>query len=88
MTGRCAGCGLVNRNSAVVREHVRYCPEFLNLFLTAPERALEPEDEFARYRDEDRQADRQKHKDDAISEADRRRAEQAARWETPPDLLS
>jgi hypothetical protein len=88
MTGRCAGCGLIDRNADKVREHTRYCQDFAALYLVSPERALDPEAEFIRWRDEDRARIRQDNKDASVAEADRRRAEQEARWETPEDPLS
>lgn len=87
MTGRCAGCGLTNKNADLVREHTRYCMPFRSLYLEYPEAALDPGDEYIRWREAERGEERQEHKDAAVSEADRRRAVQQARWKTPPDIL-
>jgi hypothetical protein len=88
MTGRCAGCGLIDRNADKVKEHTRYCPDFAALFLVSPEQALDPEAEFTRWRDIERAVARENSKQAAVDEADRRRAEQEARWETPEDPLA
>jgi len=88
VTGRCAGCGLTDRNADKVREHARYCPEYKTLYQESPERALDPEAEFTRYKEAERAGDRQVRREAAVTEAERRRAVQTARWETPPDLLS
>lgn len=87
MTGRCAGCGLTDRDSGLVREHVRYCDRYRELYVNYPERALEPEAEFSRWRDTERAAQRESSRQKSVNEAERRRSEQSARWETPPDLL-
>jgi hypothetical protein len=88
VTGRCAGCGMTDRNADRVKEHTRYCPDFAALFLVSSEQALDPEAEFVRWRDLERANAREDVKLAAIREAERRRAEQEARWETPPDPLS
>lgn len=85
-TGRCAGCGETGKNSSII-EHTRYCPEFIALYRRNPEAALAPEAEFTRWNTEQRADDRAARREAAIDEAGRRRAEQAARWETPADIL-
>jgi hypothetical protein len=85
--GRCAGCGHLRRNSLAVREHTRYCPQFAALHAEHPEQALEPEAEFTRWVAEQRSGERAARRDAAVTEADRRRAEQKERWKTPPDIL-
>lgn len=87
MPGRCAGCGETSKDVPAVREHVRYCPGYQRLHAEHPERALEPEQEFARYVREQRADDRAGRREAVIAEADRRRAEQASRWRTPADIL-
>ena len=88
MTGRCAGCGITNRNADWVRGHTRHCPAYSALHGLSPERCLDPEAEFTRWRDLERAAYREVVKLAVVREAERRRAEQAARWETPPDPLA
>jgi hypothetical protein len=71
----------------VTREHTRYCPQFKDLYARDPDRALDPEAEFIRWRDNDRADFRAGRRDAAVTEVERRRAEQKARWATPPDIL-
>lgn len=87
MTGRCAGCGLTEKNADEVREHTRYCPSFAVLFAADPGRALDPEAEYIRWVEFDRAGVRSDRRDAHVTEADRRRAEQRDRWRTPPDIL-
>lgn len=84
--GRCAGCGEMG-TAAEVSEHIRACTPYRQLFDDSPERALAPEEELRRWQEEDRPGERAGRKEAAVSEADRRRGEQRARWETPPDPL-
>jgi hypothetical protein len=70
-----------------VREHTRYCRKYKELYATRPKQALDPEDEFIRWRDGDRAGERDDRRQAAVDEADRRRAVQAGRWATPPDIL-
>lgn len=87
MKGRCAGCGL-SGSVARVSAHARYCPEYRELYRSAPERALSPEEEYARWQDsEERQERREQRREAAIAEADRRRDVHRRRWATPPDPL-
>jgi hypothetical protein len=85
--GRCSGCGLSHKDSALVREHTRYCRKYAALYARDPGLVLEPEAEFIRWRDDDRGKEREEHRGEVIAEADRRRAVQADRWATPPDIL-
>jgi hypothetical protein len=89
MTGRCAGCGLTNKNAEYVREHTRYCEDFPAAWRAAkPGVSLDPVDVHLRWvTSGDRAEFRQERKDAAVTEADRRRAAQKARWATPPDIL-
>jgi hypothetical protein len=87
VTGRCAGCGRTDKNADVVREHTRQCPQYAAVYAADPALALDPADEFARWAAEDRPEVRAARKSAAVAEADRRRAEQANRWRTPPDIL-
>jgi hypothetical protein len=85
--GRCPGCGLMHKDSGFVREHVRYCEKYAALYAGYAELVIDPEAEFIRWRDEERQGEREGHRGEVIAEADRRRAVQHDRWATPPDLL-
>lgn len=85
-TGRCAGCGRLGKASEV-SEHTRDCASYKHLFMTSPERALEPEAEFLRWRAAERPAERAERIRLAVDEADRRRRVQACRWATPADIL-
>ena len=85
-SGRCAGCGKVG-TLAEVSEHTRDCRDFRLLFTEDPDRALHPADEFERWAAEDRPAQRAGARQAKVTEADRRRAEQAERWRTPADIL-
>jgi hypothetical protein len=86
-TGRCAGCGMVDRRGLLVREHTRYCREYAALYAEHPDRALEPEVEFVRWVIEQRADERAGRREEIIAEAGRRRAAQEDRWQTPPDIL-
>lgn len=87
MTGRCAGCGLTDRDADKTREHVRYCPAYKALHDQSPERALDPEAEYERWIQLERGIAREGRKVAAVHEVERRRAEQTGRWATPPDIL-
>lgn len=75
--GRCAGCGYEDASCKKVRTHVNTCPEFLVLYKTEPARAIDPEDEFVRFkaltetfeyqeaRDEEKSAKHAKYREDA-----------------------
>lgn len=51
--GRCAGCGFQNVSCQKVKRHVVDCPDYIELFRTDPGRALDPEEEYQRYKAED-----------------------------------
>lgn len=70
-----------------MREHARYCNKYKALYAEHPERALDPEAEFIRWRDVDRAGERDDRRQAAVDEADRRRAVQTDRWKTPDDIL-
>jgi len=90
--GRCAGCGLIDNSSTKIRQHVVSCPDYLKLFKTTPERALEPAAEFVRWQAEDNTKEQRAEAKDTrlakkFAELDQRRVNQVARWVTPPDIL-
>jgi hypothetical protein len=59
-TGRCAGCGAVLRGTEKAnRAHVLSCERWAELYRQDPARALEPEEEHARYQEQDRPAERE-----------------------------
>lgn len=87
MPGRCAGCERTDKSADTTREHTRYCPAFKVLFEQSPERALDPETEYRRWVELERGIAREGIRQIAIREAERRRAVQAERWATPPDIL-
>jgi hypothetical protein len=84
--GRCAGCG-EKGNAHLLREHIRYCQDYARLHAGHPEQALAPEEEFVRWKKDQRSGERAGRREAAIDEADRRRAVQADRWATPPDIV-
>lgn len=90
--GRCAGCGFTNSSCKLVRSHVMNCEEYLALWRDSPDKALSPEDEFARYSESgDAASDKQTKKDDALDARFRKlqevRDQQVARMVKPPDPL-
>lgn len=87
MSGRCAGCGQVDRDARVTEEHIRYCANFAAVYAEDPDKVLAPAAEFARWKADDRQDERDVRKEGVILVADQRRADQQARWATPPDIL-
>lgn len=76
IAGRCAGCGETSKSASEIREHTRYCPDYRALYARDPAAALDPEAEYQRWVSEDRGAERAGRREDAVAEADRRRAEQ------------
>lgn len=89
--GRCAGCGHTD-SSTKVRLHIMTCPDYLALYLSEPDRCLDPEAEHHRYRTEDNtseaRADRRDLKlQQRFAEMDRRQSTQVDRWKRPKDLL-
>lgn len=63
--GRCAGCGYEDASCKKVRSHVQSCPEFVTLFKEHPERAIDPEDEYVRWKDHTESFEYQMAKDEA-----------------------
>lgn len=48
--GRCAGCGKEDASCKKIKTHIASCPEYLELWTTDPDRALDPEEEFLRWK--------------------------------------
>lgn len=83
--GRCAGCGKSSSSCKAIEKHVMTCPEFIALYKADPAAALDPEQEYVRYRDEtDHDAVRAENRDARLSariaEVDVQRDKQEARW--------
>jgi hypothetical protein len=80
-TGRCAGEGKTGpaREIAI---HMITCPEFARLVQKNPERALPPEQEYARWRREDRDDEREGARSVKVADTDARRASMADRFRT------
>jgi len=85
-TGRCAGCGM-RGDASLLQEHVRYCGQYAVLNAEHPDRAIDPEAEFIRWRAAERSGERAAWRRAITDEACRRQAVQAERWATPVDIL-
>jgi hypothetical protein len=90
--GRCAGCGVVNTSCKKIRAHVCECPDYLRLYRESPEKALEPEAEYLRWKADDTVADVRAQQKDLRLQArfkalDEKRALQVERFAAPPDPL-
>lgn len=85
--GRCSGCGEQNKSCRPIRAHVRTCPRYTALLREAPEKALEPEEEYRRWVAEDRPAERTERREQLGATTDAKLAQQRARFDTPPDIL-
>lgn len=48
--GRCSGCGAEDASCKKIRAHTMSCSEFIALYKEHPDRALDPEAEFRRYK--------------------------------------
>lgn len=73
--------------------HVVTCPSYLALFKTDASKALSPEAEYLRWKEEEDNEDiRAERKDvrlqERFADMDRRRELQKDRWTPPPDLLA
>ncbi len=77
----------MNRSCKVIREHIRTCPEYRSLLSAAPDKALEPEQEYDQWAARDKTEERVQRRDRLVSETDARHAAQVARFATPPDIL-
>lgn len=82
MTGRCAGCQKTGQPKPL-RKHVVECPSWLAL---PPERQLDPEAEYARWQQQDRDAERDARRERAIADNTAARAAVSARFATSRDL--
>lgn len=76
----------------MVRIHVLMCPAYAQLFRTHPERCLDPDAEYVRYKTEDDTSEaRAKIRDvklqQRFAEMDRLQSIQAKRWQKPKDIL-
>lgn len=86
---RCAGCGEVGPCHQV-RDHVLRCPAYVALYREQPEKALAPEAEWERWREEDRDAEQSAARSETLERVfarlDAKREAQFSRW-TTRDLL-
>jgi hypothetical protein len=90
--GRCAGCG-ETASSRQVKIHILNCARFLELFREHPDRCLDPDAEFHRFRIEDdspearagRRDERLRHR---FAEQDIRQSREDDRWKPEPDILA
>lgn len=78
--GRCAGCGYEDLNCKKVNVHTASCPDFLKLFRSDPDAALDPEAEYARVR-----AAAEADPDAEVIAREERRASTAARYKAEND---
>lgn len=68
------------------------CPDYLALYRREPGRALDPDAEWNRYRNEDTTSEARAHRRDLtlrrrFAEMERRQSIQANRWHRPKDIL-
>lgn len=89
--GRCPGCGLVDASCKKITSHVLHCPDYIALYKSDPDKCLDPESEYLRWRTEDqsveaRAAAKEERLAARFAENDSRRLEQADRWK-PRNLL-
>ena len=82
MTGRCAGCGKTGQPKPM-RKHVVECADWLAL---PPERQLEPEAEYRRWQDEDKDDERDQRREQAIEATQAARAAVSGRFASSRDL--
>jgi hypothetical protein len=80
-TGRCVGDGRTGpaRDIAI---HILLCPEFARVYRDTPERALTPVEEYARWRREEQDDDRDVAREAKVAGTDAKRAELADRFRT------
>lgn len=90
-TGRCAGCAVTGAPRRV-QQHILTCTAYQNLFLSHPERALDPVAEYLRHRATDTPQARADQRSERLRRRfitlDRQQARANARWATPPDILA
>lgn len=79
--GRCSGCG-ESGSSQAVAAHTAACPGFAVLYREHPERALAPEAEYLRWRQQDRAGEQAARVAGKVSSTDTRRAVMAERFRT------
>lgn len=82
MTGRCAGCGKTGQSCSLGR-HVVECLPWLDL---PPARQLDPEAEYRRWQDEDREDERDARRDRAIEANTAARQAASVRFARSRDL--
>lgn len=89
--GRCSGCGRIDSCTKIC-QHIVTCPEYADLFSSAPHECLDPAADYQRHRAVTDTPDaRARRRDDRLRERfadlDRRQAVSVTRWRTPPDIL-
>jgi len=82
VTGRCAGCGKTGQPKPVLR-HVAECPAWLAL---SPARQLDPEAEYRRWQEQDRDGERDQRRERAIEASTSARQAVSARFARSRDL--
>jgi hypothetical protein len=86
MQGRCAGCGEVGPEAAIV-SHTAGCRAFARLYRENPERAsLSAAAEYRRWKDEDKDSETRDRIAVKVAATDAQRAVMADRFRTP-DIL-
>lgn len=83
--GRCAGCGRTGPVK-VIRSHTAGCKKFASLFRADPVRALDPEAEYARWKDEEADAEKHAARLAQVGRTDDARAAMAERFRTKDPL--
>jgi len=51
--GRCAGCGKTSPSCKIIKTHIMTCPDYVSLFKEDASRALQPEEEYVRWSEEE-----------------------------------
>lgn len=69
-----------------MRSHVRQCEQWQALYASDPGRALDPVAEYQRWLAEDRDDERVTRREDAVADAQQRRAAQQDRFSHSQDL--
>ena len=85
-TGRCSGCGWIAASKRV-KLHVLTCQEFLDLFRTDSTKALDPEKDYAQFKDEENSSEARAERRDQrlrkrFAEMEHHQSLQTARWKT------
>lgn len=83
--GRCAGCGKTGP-AKVIRGHTTGCKKFASLFRADPARALDPEAEYARWKDEEAGTEKTAARQAQVDRTDDARAAMAERFRTKDPL--